>query len=86
MATNPLSVLRTRMVMQEGPASRSVLSVLRGLLREEGVRSLFTRGLVPSLLNVSHGAAQFIFYEHIKGVLREWKASNGRKAKLVSKT
>lgn len=80
--TNPLSVLRTRIVMS--PVTLSPVSALRGVLRDGGVRALFTRGLGPSLCGVSHGAAQIIFYERIKTeVLRRRGRKTGKMVSVV---
>jgi hypothetical protein len=43
----------------------SGLVAARRIIREEGVLSLY-RGIGPSLFLVSHGAVQFLGYEHIK--------------------
>jgi solute carrier family 25 (mitochondrial folate transporter), member 32 len=42
-----------------------MLDGLRQILRMEGIRGFFS-GLTPSLIGVSHGAVQFMFYEDIK--------------------
>ncbi|KAI9718963.1 MAG: hypothetical protein M1812_003848 [Candelaria pacifica] len=44
----------------------------RQILRTEGL-SGFYRGLLPSLVGVSHGAVQFMAYEQLKN----WKAGAG---------
>ncbi len=54
---------------------------VRELIKQEGVRALFCKGLVPSLLGVSHGAAQLIAYERIKEVVTDGRDDK----KLVSK-
>jgi len=71
LVSSPLSVVRTRLVMAE-KNSASALAVLARVIRAEGVGALY-KGLAPSLLNVSHGSAQFVAYEFIKNKIRESK-------------
>ena len=46
-------------------AYRSTLDGIRQIHQVEGIKG-FYRGLVPSLLGVSHGALQFMAYEQLK--------------------
>lgn len=66
--TNPIWVLKTRMLStsasQHG-AYPSMISGLRSIWRGEGYRGLF-HGLVPALAGVSHGALYFMAYEKLK--------------------
>jgi solute carrier family 25 folate transporter 32 len=68
-ATNPLWVVRTRMMLrEEGGRSRPPLNTLQYLARiwqREGVRGLY-RGLSPSLLGTLHVAVQLPTYEKLK--------------------
>lgn len=75
--TNPLWVLKTRMLSSDRGAAGAYPSMWTGaarLLREEGPRG-FYRGLGVSLLGVSHGAVQFAVYEPLK---RAWAGRAGR--------
>jgi solute carrier family 25 folate transporter 32 len=78
ICTNPLWVVKTRMLSTgkysvdsyrglNGIGIVVVLTIdgLRQILRNEGVRGFYS-GLTPSLLGVSHGAVQFMFYEELK--------------------
>ena len=50
-------------------AYRSVSEGIRQILHHDGVRG-FYRGILPSLLGVSHGAVQFMAYEQMKNYQR----------------
>lgn len=66
--TNPLSVVRTRMILDNnGNKSHygSLASSVRHIWRAQGFGG-FYKGLIPSLLGVSHGAIQLLIYETIK--------------------
>ncbi|EEU44727.1 uncharacterized protein NECHADRAFT_71843 [Fusarium vanettenii 77-13-4] len=66
--TNPVWVLKTRMVSSDRGAHGaypSMISGARSILSTEGVRGLY-RGLGVSLIGVSHGAVQFAVYEPAK--------------------
>lgn len=66
--TNPVWVLKTRMVSSDRGARGaypSMISGARSILGTEGVRGLY-RGLGVSLIGVSHGAVQFAVYEPAK--------------------
>lgn len=66
--TNPVWVLKTRMVSSDRGAAGAYPSMLAGaraILAAEGPRG-FYRGLAVSLLGVSHGAVQFAVYEPAK--------------------
>ncbi|KAL8650549.1 MAG: hypothetical protein Q9210_003753 [Variospora velana] len=68
MCTNPIWVIKTRMLSSASDRPGAYRSMAHGahqIHREEGVRG-FYRGLVPSLLGVSHGALQFMTYEQLK--------------------
>jgi len=66
--TNPIWVVKTRMLSTSRNAPGAYRSTVQGALslyREEGIRG-FYRGLLPSLFGVSHGAIQFMAYEQLK--------------------
>jgi len=68
LATNPIWVIKTRMLSTPSSHAQAYTSMVDGarqILRLEGVRG-FYRGLVPSLFGVSHGALQFMAYEQLK--------------------
>ena len=70
-ATNPIWVLKTRMLSSNAGAQGAYTSMWTGakdLWQKEGWRG-FYRGLGASCLGVSHGAVQFAFYEPLK---RSW--------------
>lgn len=76
--TNPIWVLKTRMVSSDRTATGAYPSMWTGairLLREEGPLG-FYRGLGVGLLGVSHGAVQFAVYEPAK---RMYLARRGRR-------
>lgn len=73
--TNPIWVVKTRMLSTSATQSGAYPGLLQGLhslYRTEGIRGLF-HGLVPSLAGVSHGALYFVAYEKLKLWRRESK-------------
>ena len=78
VCTNPIWVIKTRMLSSGRNAPGAYPSMLHGIVhitRTEGLRG-FYRGLVPSLFGVSHGAVQFMAYEQLK--LRRTAQIGGR--------
>ena len=82
--TNPIWVVKTRLQLQESfvrpeglaanqkvtmPLYSGTLDCLRSIVRAEGLGGLY-RGLVPSLILVSHGAIQLAIYENLKNVVQ----------------
>ncbi|KZT28856.1 mitochondrial NAD transporter [Neolentinus lepideus HHB14362 ss-1] len=66
-ATNPLWVIKTRFMTQssEEVRYRHTLDAALTIYRSEGIRA-FYRGLLPSLLGITHVAVQFPLYEKCK--------------------
>ena len=68
LCTNPIWVVKTRMLTTNRGDTLAYSSFVDGLIRisrKEGIRGLY-RGLVPSLFGVTHGAVQFTVYEKLK--------------------
>jgi solute carrier family 25 folate transporter 32 len=68
LLTNPIWVLKTRMLSTGSAAPGAYTSFIAGarqILTHEGFAG-FYRGLVPALFGVSHGAFQFMAYEKLK--------------------
>lgn len=66
--TNPIWVIKTRMLStaKHAPgAYKSIVSGTLSLYKTEGIKG-FYRGLLPSLFGVSHGAVQMMLYEKLK--------------------
>lgn len=66
--TNPIWVIKTRVMSTSGhePLSyKSAADGIKRLLRDEGIGGLW-RGLIPSLLGVSQGAIYFMIYDTLK--------------------
>lgn len=69
VTTNPIWVIKTRMIATSSAAKGAYPSVWKGVQviydSEQGARGFF-RGLAPSLLGSAHGAVQFMVYEQLK--------------------
>lgn len=76
--TNPIWVIKTRMISTQRTAPgayRSVLHGLRQIYTEEGVLGYY-RGLTPALFNVAQGAVQLSLYDIFKRHLVDRNNSN----------
>jgi len=74
--TNPIWVLKTRMQLLAGEASKQTgayqsgyRTAIQAVLKEEGWRG-FYKGLSASYWGCSEGCIQFVAYERLKGALR----------------
>lgn len=68
LITNPIWVIKTRMISTEksSPSSyNSVADGIRQIYRKEGILGYY-RGLLPALFNVGQGAVQLSLYDTIK--------------------
>jgi len=68
LVTNPLSVMRSRMLLTDptsGTKYSSVAKTFAHIAKSEGCGG-FYKGLVPNLINVSHGTIQFVLYNELK--------------------
>ncbi|KAG8997998.1 hypothetical protein FRB93_013891 [Tulasnella sp. JGI-2019a] len=65
--TSPLWVVKTRFMTQHPSETRfrHTIDAFRIIYCDDGIRA-FYRGLIPSLLGVSHVAVQFPLYEYLK--------------------
>ncbi|KAI0822003.1 mitochondrial NAD transporter [Trametes gibbosa] len=79
ICTNPLWVIKTRFMTQSRSEVRykHTLDAALTIYRTEGPRAFF-RGLLPSLLGITHVAVQFPLYEHLKRI-----AARGRSEPLT---
>ncbi|KAI8918067.1 mitochondrial carrier domain-containing protein [Entophlyctis helioformis] len=73
--TNPLWVLRTRVMSQSQFNYTSIVNGLSTMVRSEGWTSLY-KGLGPSFLGLSHVAVQFPLYEQLKIWIRDWQVAH----------
>merc|ERR1719427_1235359 len=74
--TNPLQVLRTRMVLCSQASTMGSVPLALGIVQKEGWCALF-RGLAPNLLGVTHGTLQFSLYEAMKARYRVYQGGEG---------
>lgn len=84
--TNPIWVLKTRILSSDKGAQGAYPGMLTGaarLFRAEGLRG-FYRGLGVSLLGVSHGAVQFAVYEPAKRVYFSHKSGEPGKGEKMT--
>lgn len=90
VCTSPLWVVKTRFMLQSGrpkdPSSprpyKHTLDAFVQIMRTEGPAG-FYRGLLPSLMGVSHVAVQFPLYENFKGWARSASGSDELQPKVI---
>lgn len=71
LVTNPMGVVRTRVIVSQKEGQyKSMWAALSHIRKSEGFNGLY-KGLLPSLLGVSHGAIQFSVYEKLKEQIKE---------------
>ncbi len=81
VVTNPLWVVRTRLVSQhlhvkysgEAPQYTGTFQTMRLVVAQEGFRGLY-KGITASFLGLSHVAVQFPLYEALKAVFADGSA------------
>lgn len=76
LSTNPIWVLKTRMLSSDKGTEGAYQSMWHGakhVLKTEGVKG-FYRGAGVSLLGNSHGAVQFAVYDPLKNIWRRYLA------------
>lgn len=78
--SNPLSVVKTRMLMNPKPKRLSLIDTARAIVKSEGKKILFTKGLCPSLISVVHGSIQITIYEWI----RQKVTNNGENQPVIN--
>ena len=86
LCTNPIWVIKTRMLSTASTypgAYSTTLDGVRQIYQVEGIKG-FYRGLIPSLLGVSHGALQFMAYEQLKKHRAQYHALNAVDYLLLS--
>ncbi|XP_031742407.1 folate transporter 1, chloroplastic isoform X2 [Cucumis sativus] len=79
--TNPVWLVKTRMQLQsplhQAQPYSGLYDAFRTILREEGFAALY-KGIVPSLMLVSHGAIQFTVYEELRKVIANSRSKGTR--------
>ncbi|CAK7897523.1 mitochondrial nicotinamide adenine dinucleotide transporter 1 [[Candida] anglica] len=68
LITNPIWVLKTRILGTSSHESRAYHSILDGvhkIWKNEGI-SAFWKGSIPSMFSVAQASLQFTFYDHLK--------------------
>lgn len=79
--TNPIWVLKTRMISTDRHSSKAYKSMLDGIgkiYRTEGILG-FYRGLIPALVNVAQGAVQLSVYDLLKNYKLNSKIASKKK-------
>ncbi|CAI5760420.1 unnamed protein product [Candida verbasci] len=84
LLTNPIWVLKTRILGSSKNDEKSYKSVFDGIkqmLKQEGILS-FWKGTIPSLFQVFQASLQFTFYDHLKCYLTVTDHQNSNQGQL----
>ncbi len=87
LTTNPIWVLKTRMLSSDKGSEGAYQSMWHGakqVLKTEGIGG-FYKGAVISLMGNSHGAVQFAVYEPLKNIWRKYLARDQPSAQKEEK-
>ncbi len=87
LSTNPIWVLKTRMLSSDKSSEGAYQSMWHGarqILKTEGIGG-FYKGAAVSLLGNSHGAVQFAVYEPLKNIWRNYLARDQPSAEKEEK-
>ena len=89
--TNPITVVKTRLCLQERPRANmdtsrhytGMLDAFLKIVKYEGCSGLY-KGFIPGLFGVVHGAIQFMAYEDLKNRYNNYYNKVNRRGQLGS--